>query len=424
MATNLKTCLRLLIIVFLISAISTNSVSPQKEFYEKLNNFSANIFNGVHLANRKKSFVISPFAVHSSLTMARMGANGRTAADMDKPLEFLEQPYEGVVDNFHSLLEKYKTTNFLNISNKLYIANGHEVKEDYHKMASQKFLTDIDNIDLSVKRKAAATMNTWAKSESNGLEDLVKADDLSNNFPLVHLSTAHFKGNWKLPFAPKDNYIEEFYVNSHHSVNLTMMYRDGPAEICSNGNLDALGLRLHFNSSDLSMMFLLPNSRNNLPSLLENIKGYSLEYLVGRFIPYDHVHIYLPKFKTEFNIELSYVLKNMGMEKIFSNGDFSNTIKGSEPLAMGKVFHKAVVEVDEGGTVPEGLPERDYYSDTGYISFFATHPFYYVIMNSDYVPLLQGTFVGVSSISPKTYNLCSQEVILVLYFMETLTINV
>uniref|UniRef100_A0A1I8PM14 Serpin domain-containing protein n=1 Tax=Stomoxys calcitrans TaxID=35570 RepID=A0A1I8PM14_STOCA len=238
-------------------------------------------------------------------------------------------------------------------------------------------------------------MNTWAKSETNGLEDLVKADDLSNNLPLVDLSTAHFKGNWKLPFAPKDNYVEEFYVNSHHSVNLTMMYRDGPAEICSNGNLDALGLRLHFNSSDLSMMFLLPNSRNNLPSLLENIKGYSLEYLVGRFIPYDHVHIYLPKFKTEFNIELSYVLKNMGMEKIFSNGDFSNTVNSSEPLAMGKVFHKAVVEVDEGGTVPEGLPERDYYSDTGYISFFAAHPFYYVIMNSDYVPLLQGTFVGV-----------------------------
>jgi serpin B len=62
------------------------------------------------------------------------------------------------------------------------------------------------------------------------------------------------------------------------------------------------------------------------------------------------VHLYLPKFKVEYDLSLKPVLSTMGMASSFVQGDFSNLFEESLILAIDDVLHKAFIEVDEEGT--------------------------------------------------------------------------
>ena len=95
------------------------------------------------------------------------------------------------------------------------------------------------------------------------------------------------------------------------------------------------------------MLLLLPNDGNT--SRLEG--SLSVERL-GQW-KHDQserrVDVYLPRFRLECRYELGTVLKTMGMATSFSNSaDFSGINGGG--LSIGRVIHKAVVDVNEEGT--------------------------------------------------------------------------
>jgi serine protease inhibitor len=60
--------------------------------------------------------------------------------------------------------------------------------------------------------------------------------------------------------------------------------------------------------------------------------------------------IVLPKFKVSSSLSLTSVLKGLGVVDAFSS-DANFSRMSSTPLTVSDVLHKAVVEVDEEGTV-------------------------------------------------------------------------
>ena len=64
-------------------------------------------------------------------------------------------------------------------------------------------------------------------------------------------------------------------------------------------------------------------------------------------------NIYLPKFKIEFEADLGATLKALGVSSLFDEqvANLTGMIDASAgPVAVSKVIHKAVIEVDEKGT--------------------------------------------------------------------------
>lgn len=66
--------------------------------------------------------------------------------------------------------------------------------------------------------------------------------------------------------------------------------------------------------------------------------------------PFGKLRVILPKFKVSSSMSLTSVAKALGASSMFGPGaDFGRLAK--EPLFVSDVVHKAVVEVDEEGTV-------------------------------------------------------------------------
>uniref|UniRef100_A0A1I8PEI7 Serpin domain-containing protein n=1 Tax=Stomoxys calcitrans TaxID=35570 RepID=A0A1I8PEI7_STOCA len=375
---------------------STTPISNGLQFTNSLQSFSTNIFSEIFAKRSQENIIFSPFSIQTCLTMVRLGATGQTAEEMDQGLAFNGQSVDSIADNFHALLEKYENSNILKIANKVYAQQSFELKKHYNKLLANKFFSSLENIDFSQSGKASEIINKWVESKTeSAVKNLINASALPSETRLMLLSAIYFKGNWQKPFNLKYTKEEPFFTDETNSKNVTMMFKAGFAEYGTLDDLQSTAVRLPYANSDLSMVVILPRARNGLSELQDKLKTFKLESMKEKIKTSRRtVHLRLPRFKAEMEIDLKDTLQKMGMKKMFITGDFGNMLKSSGPLAVESVKHKAVIEVNEEGTIAAATTRATKMAISGPINFKADHPFYYIIMNEDSVPLFEGTFVG------------------------------
>ncbi len=106
-------------------------------------------------------------------------------------------------------------------------------------------------------------------------------------------------------------------------------------------------VELPYRDSDMAMLFVLPETGR-----FEEIEAaFSAESVtaITEGLASQLVHLFVPKFTFESELNLSETLIEMGMPAAFGNADFSG-MTGNHDLFISKVLHKAFVAVDEEGT--------------------------------------------------------------------------
>ena len=98
-----------------------------------------------------------------------------------------------------------------------------------------------------------------------------------------------------------------------------------------------------------SMVLIVPDEEQSLSSLRTRLTGRSFGQLVKRMTA-RHVELHLPRFGVASHVELGDALAKMGMRQAFSviDADLSG-VNGERNLCLDKVFHEAIVDVDEEG---------------------------------------------------------------------------
>ena len=102
------------------------------------------------------------------------------------------------------------------------------------------------------------------------------------------------------------------------------------------------------------MLIILPNSAESLPEIERKLDGSLLRDELKKLPePWGRgPHVYLPKFKIESTANLENSLKALGVTSVFDaeKADLSGMIDGRVMVAVSKIIHKAVIEVNEKGT--------------------------------------------------------------------------
>ncbi|XP_061390379.1 alaserpin-like [Musca vetustissima] len=393
MGLNVKISRVLSTTALLLLTVYSVTCAGDVEFKSSLRGFSQQLFSELFKTNSQTNIIYSPFSIHSCLAMTRMGANGQTATEMDQGLKFTGQKPEDIAENYHTLLAKYEDGKMLKIANKVYVKEHTLLQDDFKNALTEKFFSSPEFVDFEHTKEAADLINKWVESKTdNKIHNLISPSVLGIDTHLVLVSAIHFKGEWRTHFDEEYTSDQDFFVDDKTSVKVPMMVAEDYFDYAELMDLDCSVVRMPYKNSDLSMIILLPNAKTGLNSLEEKLRTVSLKSLQSR-LSKQHVEVLMPKFEAEFEINLLEPLMNMGMKQMFGRADFTKMKKSPEPLYISSAVHKAFISVTEYGTEASGATSIVATARSLPAFFTANHPFYYAIINEDFIPIFQGTVV-------------------------------
>ncbi len=114
----------------------------------------------------------------------------------------------------------------------------------------------------------------------------------------------------------------------------------------------AEGFTKSYENGKYSFVALLPNENISIDNYISSLSGDSFINILKNQSK-DNVVASLPKFKSEYKIELVEPLKQMGLKECFDpiKANFTKMINSkTDNIYVGKVLHKTFITVDTEGT--------------------------------------------------------------------------
>ncbi|CAN6195339.1 unnamed protein product [Urochloa humidicola] len=360
-------------------------------------------------ANSERNLVFSPLSIHSALSLVAAGAQGRTLSEL---LSFLGAgSREGLEADVRGMVGRAFPEAPQEGGPRVSYACGvwHDatraLKPAYRDVAAASFRSAVRAVDFINKPKEAAKeINSWVAEETNKLIDkILDPESLSNLTRLVVTNAIYFKGSWQKPFDKADTDEDRFHCLDGSVVDAQFMTSEDTQFIRVHEGFKVLNMPYAMSPSlrtgttvpsRYSMCVLLPDAHDGLWSLLDKVLSNPDDFLQDH-MPEKRVRVgefRVPKFKLSFSTSVKEALQNLGVRAAFSSGtELTDMLEGNngsqEPLYLGDVLHKAVIEVNEEGTEAAAVTACIMYGSCAgprqpppRVDFVADHPFAFFVV--------------------------------------------
>jgi len=302
--------------------------------------------------------VMSPASIALALAMARAGASGQTAAQMDAVLHAfgsdanangvnsLQQALTGLSGTFtDGNGDKHDLT--LRITNAPFAQRGMSLKQPFVDALSTRFGAGIRLVDYITNPEAARLLiNSWVSDQTEKrIPELLAKGTIDTLTRLTLVNAIYMKAPWQVPFLASETHDAAFTRVDGSQVNVPTMSGTLPASYAAGSGWTAV--ELPYAGGSLAMTIIVPT---NLAAFESRLDAAVFAQIMGA-LQSREVALTLPKFKIETKIELADVLVAMGIGNAFNPdaADFSG-ITSQEQLYISAVVHQANIDVDEKGT--------------------------------------------------------------------------
>lgn len=255
------------------------------------------------------NFLISPFSIQTVLALTQSGAKDETASEICQSLH-LPNSTQATESLYSSILPTLKgNENYaLHTANKIYVQNSFPLKEDFKKVASDIYSAGIENVDFSQKIEAADTINNWVENQTESkIHNLIDPKTLGDDIRVILINALYFKGKWVYPFEPLLTSKKDFYKTAKDVIQVDTMQNTDLYNYYESSELNAKFLELPYQGDDVSMVIVLPNEKEGLAALENQIEKV---FAAPKFTQ-ERVSVSLPKFTVENKIQLKKILKNV-----------------------------------------------------------------------------------------------------------------
>ncbi|KAM7342274.1 serine protease inhibitor 42Dd-like isoform 1-T1 [Cochliomyia hominivorax] len=385
MKTSVTTVLLLgLLISLKLTLIKAGTIASSSSAEQNL--FAADLLSVIVDKRSSENVVYSPASIQTALALAYMGAEGETQEEMRKALKIGQVENKSVVaqryGNFlkSSFGKSKEKAPQLKMANRLYVNDHLKVLPQYNKIAQDNFQAKTETLDFTKGKEVAQKINKWVEQETeNKIKNLLQPDAVNNDTSAILVNAIYFKGIWFYPFSNESTTKRSFYINNKESQQVDMMFQDGSFGYVQLRDLKASALELSYENSDISMLIILPNDKEGLAALEQNLKGVDLNDITKNMNE-QNVEVYLPKFRIEFNIDLKEPLRELGLNSMFSNSaNFRSLFDSAVPQKISEIKHKAFLEVNEAGSEAYAATKLTLVPHILSIKFIADHPFFFAI---------------------------------------------
>jgi serpin B len=327
-----------------------------QELVQGNNEFAMDLFEKACGSQESDNIFLSPYSISSALGMTYAGARGQTAAEMAGVLNFT-LPVEAINRAFYSLTEALSSDErsssdsgdsfTLSISNGLWVEAGFTLLDEYVAEVTRYYSAAVRNLDfINDSEGSRETINDWvAERTLNRIQDLIPPGALNEDTRVVLTNAVYFKASWSKPFDERSTADAPFDLSGGSTIEVPMMNQTGFFNYVATEGCRAV--ELDYAAGNASMLILLPDG-----DIEEFQQGFSADMLqtIRRRLSSCNVTLSMPKFEFSRSMQLSQLLRGLGMESAFESGaDFSG-FTGNPDLFISEVLHKAFVKVDEAGT--------------------------------------------------------------------------
>ncbi|XP_024941001.1 serine protease inhibitor 77Ba isoform X3 [Cephus cinctus] len=286
-----------------------------------LENFTLNLFKEtVNAAGSRLNLVLSPFSIWALLVLLWEGSKGKTNEQLMNVLG-LPSDRRLTIAGYRAIdeaLQVNTSTVSVEFVKAIFFDINRPLKRDFESTAEHLYQCPTISINFHKPVEATRVINDWVKLNTHGkIPDLLLEEDL-RDAQLVLANAVYFQGQWSLPFDRDLTTRESFYDEDGKTIGeVDMMSSQGPYAFVADQELDA--------------------------NVIE--------------IPYG----------------------KMGLTDVFNENAADLSPISPHKIYLSRVIHKAVIVVDEEGTIATAASGAALANKSRPPKFHANRPFIYII---------------------------------------------
>lgn len=251
--------------------------------------------------------MVCPLSAEIVLALIHEGAGGETAKQIASGVqlpgnsETIKQIFSALTQDLHS---EHEYT--LKSANKVYVKDDFPINQQFKDVSVNVFDADIQNIDFTKDKEAISEINKWVSDKTeNYIKDLLSPSDINDATIAVLVNTLFFQAKWMVPFKETATSKKSFYLNVNDHIDVDMMSMVSYLNYYECPELNAKVLEMPYVGDDTSMTFVLPNEKEGLYRIEENLEKVFGSPKYTR----QNVDVSIPKFEVKTTIQFIPILK-------------------------------------------------------------------------------------------------------------------
>ena len=348
MAVNLTGCTMEVQAKDLMEGITPNNVNALDDLSAQnadVTDFAIRLFKASNESG--KNTLISPLSVLCALAMTANGAEEETLAQMEEVLGMTTEELNLYLYSYMKNLpqgDKYK----LSLANSIWFTEDERftVNQDFLQTNADYYGADIYKAPFD--KQTLKDINNWVKQNTDKMIPEI-LDDISGDAVMYLVNALAFEAEWSEIYEKNQVREGEFTKEDGSKQNVDFMYG---TEGTYFEDENAIGFMKMYKGGKYAFVAMLPNEGVDVSEYIASLDGESLNALLAN-PQYGTVHTSIPKFETEYSVEMSEILKDMGMTEAFDmyNADFEGLgTSTAGNIFISRVLHKTFISVGEKGT--------------------------------------------------------------------------
>ena len=329
-----------------------------KDAASAANAFGLDLFAKLRAGAVGDNIVFSPTSIAIALAMARAGARGQTATQMDAVLHGLGaddqaaavNALDAALNSRSGTFKGFDGTSYdltLSVANAPFAQRDEQWQQAFLDALAQRFGAGLRLVDYkSDPDNARVQINQWVSDETNGrIPELIGQGMLDTLTRLVLVNAIYLKAPWAQPFIPAATQDKPFALLDGSSTAVPTMAMTAEQSYASGQDWQAVDLP--YVGNKLALTIILPADFNAFTA------GFTADKLdqITSSMKTSEVDLTLPRFGAETKADLGDALAQLGMPLAFdpNTAEFSG-MTTQEQLYIAFVIHQANITVDEKGT--------------------------------------------------------------------------
>jgi len=302
------------------------------------------------LSPNRANSVLSPFGVHVGLVLARFGARGATAEDIDRLLFGAE--LNGDIEGRYATLCDQVITSAgdgvsASVANSIWIASQSTPRSEFVSKA-KRLKADVSSIDFADSERAREKINSWISEKTARLiPEILKPGSLSARTTAALVNALYFKAAWQEPFAKIGTHEEPFYIDGgDQAKNVPMMFTTSALPFYNSNGWQVV--TLPYKSGRYDLLVFVPEKRLSTSEVVKSLTASHIQKAI-LLSSESEVELSLPRFSVRQSQDIAKASRDLGISILFSDRADLSAISET-PTLISTAPHEAVISVDEEGT--------------------------------------------------------------------------